>query len=483
MNKVNGLTFHAGDSIFFKAGGVWGEVLVADSGSSAGYVSYGAYGAGNKPRLLAFQAIGKSYVKVNGLEFRNGGNYQAVRVADGSHHIAVNNCSIFADTTNTANAAMYIRDSHHIEVTNSELSNWNLNHQGDALILQKNTQYCLIENNKIGSATHYALTLQGSDSIVPAAEAKYNILRNNVINNSEGALLELQSNSNYNLVEGNVITGGKSVSYNVNLPRSFKNVSKGNIIRFNIVKDNPAATSSGLGTEVYAYRTDPPNIATQNHVYNNVITNITKDPLVIATNGDSGASVHDNFFKNNIIYNNGSSHQLSLMKHSTIYDNFFSNNLFFKAGVNSVLRVGGDLFSVLDLQKIDGAHFNGNLQEDPKLDGKFAPLAGSPCIDAGDFLTRDTSQGGAGNTLRVADSGYFFDGFGIVPGDTIRVGDATATIVSIDRSTHVLTLAESITWKGGAPVSLIYSGAKPDIGILEYRTARPPSPLNLQLEK
>jgi hypothetical protein len=50
--EVNAQTFSAGDNIYFNRGDTWREQLLPDSGSTAGYITYSAYGNGNKPLLL-----------------------------------------------------------------------------------------------------------------------------------------------------------------------------------------------------------------------------------------------------------------------------------------------------------------------------------------------------------------------------------------------------------------------------------------------
>ena len=51
ITKVNAQTFNAGDFVYFKRGSVWREEvsLVPDSGSAGNYITYSAYGTGNKP--------------------------------------------------------------------------------------------------------------------------------------------------------------------------------------------------------------------------------------------------------------------------------------------------------------------------------------------------------------------------------------------------------------------------------------------------
>lgn len=51
---VNGETFSPGDSILFRRGDTWREVLrVPSSGNIGAYITFGAYGTGNKPRFFS----------------------------------------------------------------------------------------------------------------------------------------------------------------------------------------------------------------------------------------------------------------------------------------------------------------------------------------------------------------------------------------------------------------------------------------------
>jgi hypothetical protein len=52
IEKVNSSTFAPGDSVLFKRGESFRGSLVPSSGSPSGYITYGAYGTGNKPKLL-----------------------------------------------------------------------------------------------------------------------------------------------------------------------------------------------------------------------------------------------------------------------------------------------------------------------------------------------------------------------------------------------------------------------------------------------
>jgi hypothetical protein len=52
MNKVNGSPLNPGDKVLFKRGEFWREQLKPRNGDMTGYITYGAYGMGNKPLFL-----------------------------------------------------------------------------------------------------------------------------------------------------------------------------------------------------------------------------------------------------------------------------------------------------------------------------------------------------------------------------------------------------------------------------------------------
>jgi hypothetical protein len=52
LAKVNSFTFNPSDKILFKRGEVWREQFIPQSGDTTGYITYGAYGEGEKPLFL-----------------------------------------------------------------------------------------------------------------------------------------------------------------------------------------------------------------------------------------------------------------------------------------------------------------------------------------------------------------------------------------------------------------------------------------------
>jgi hypothetical protein len=100
------------------------------------------------------------------------------------------------------------------------------------------------------------------------------------------------------------------------------------------------------------------------------------------------------------------------------------------------------------------------------LDFRLQPQ--SPCIDAGEFLTRTTAAG-RGIRIPVAEAGFFTDGYGIVEGDQIRVEGVPRLlrVVGVDHEANVLRVDWPVRWAEGQGVSQPYRGARPDIGAFE----------------
>jgi len=110
----------------------------------------------------------------------------------------------------------------------------------------------------------------------------------------------------------------------------------------------------------------------------------------------------------------------------------------------------------------------------------FTLASGSPCIDAGRFLTTVTTTG-SGTTVPVADPWFFRAGearFGIL-GDLVQLeGDTTqARITSINYPGKTLTVDTSLSWTSGDGITYAYSGAGPDIGAFEFLGDEPPVPI------
>lgn len=476
--KVNGFTFKPGDNVYFKSGGVWDAALTpAVSGSNAVFITYAAYGSGSKPVIRNCSIKGKSYIKIQGIKFSCSTSAYPMYL-ESSSNIWITNCEIYAEAACTAYAALRIyNNSHHNKLIDCIVERRNLSSQGDAISMKFNASYNLLERNRIGSGTHYGLYSQGADDLHPTYVNSFNVVRNNIFNNMQGAQIGFTTQSNNNLIEGNTISGGKSTPFCVNSPAHLLLVSANNIVRKNIFRDNPEPTGNGIQMVAYQYNNYPPNLVVNNHVYNNTITNLLGKPIFIGNDEPLVSKMDNNHFKNNIIYNNAG-YQV-IVNPDIVTNNYFSNNIFFKLNTPGVLKVANTSYSVDGIQKIDARQWVNNIQLEPALQSNYVPIINSPVIDAGDFLTKVTSISGVGKVLTVSDAGYFTDGFGIIPGDSIRIGNTTTTIVSVSYAQNTITVVDSIAWKTGDLVSLPYSGTKPDIGTHELESINPPTNLRI----
>lgn len=485
ISDISGL--RDGDIVLFKRGGVWHEQLSPLSGSIGHPITYGAYGSGEKPVIRNFYANGKSYIRIEDIEFKSNGSDYPVYVTNKSHHIKFFNVDMHAESGCSSWAAARLYDeSHHIEMHNCDIY-----HKGsgsnDGLNLKNGVKYCLIRNSRIGTAGHSALAIIGRTDRAYSYESNYNIISNNTIHNPRDRALEIMQNANWNVIEGNTIQGCDAGSCSTsNNTRSFKLITANNIIRQNIFRANESelASTAGLSMRPYQAGDTPVDKTTNNHIYNNIITDITSNPVVLDDiEPQAACEIKRNQFKNNICYANDDRAQIVIDNDSSIADNYFNNNIFYKSGVTNVLDVGGAHYDVAEIESSDPLHWSGNLQQDPKLGTDYYPDEGSPVIDKGDFLTKITSESGSGKEFTVDDAMYFIDGFGITQGDRVQIGTTVTMIEAIDYTTHTITVTESISWQKGAPISLPYNGNRPDIGVFEANNAgtQLPPPTNLRI--
>ena len=69
--------------------------------------------------------------------------------------------------------------------------------------------------------------------------------------------------------------------------------------------------------------------------------------------------------------------------------------------------------------------------------------------------------------IAISDARYFTDGWGLQPGDMVRIGDDVVTVVDVDYGANTLTVDRSISWSAGEAVNYDYVGSGPDVGAYE----------------
>jgi len=449
IRKAN-FVLTAGDTVYIR-GGIYREnnnnscIMPVHSGAPGQYITYTNY---NQEEVIITDVflgininVGIHYIKIDGLTI-DGGNEIApnmdywVRIF-GSHNI-IQNCTMrYAACNDFFQGIRVEAESHHNKILNNILHHVGEpqppapDDTGNAIELMGS--YNLVEGNDISYSGHDLIYIPG----------KYNIIRNNFLHNHWGRCLSyagvFQTNK-HNVVEKNRICFATHYHDNVWPNDGMESNQAYGIIRHNLFYDN-----YGAGLLLYSQWVAQPSYTKVYHnvFYNNGIHPPPKvegigHPIRIVDLDPSGDFLGV-AIKNNIFYANAYK-GISWSTGTNPDDHFITNNF----------ESGNPLF-----------------QDLPKRDFHLRP--NSPCIDKGAFLTR-TRSAGAGTQIPVEDAGYFINGFGIVEPDRIQLqGDKkVAKVISVDYSSHVITVDRSLTWGAGQGLTLAYNGPAPDPGAYEF---------------
>jgi len=364
--------------------------------------------------------------------------------------------------------------------------------RGDGIQLRFLADHNLIEDNEIRFCDHGCIVLRGHG---PGSDRNpsHNVVRRNRLSSRWHTTMNLDVNAEHNLIEWNAISGADASGPGLQLSACH------NIVRRNIIAGNYSMSYESHGAlAVWAgweSRQEEICPAIGNRIYHNVIA-LNRHAGLSAIYWDCPeCELRDNHYVNNIIYDNSryrDNHsfyrkrdevgnvQLQLTNTQHMQDERYDHNLIYSAApfppgaADPVVLWDGRLMTLAEAESHPSGFLRDNISTDPKfadpLWDDFSLRADSPCIDAGRHLTTTTASG-SGNCIRVADSSYFCDGFGIVDGDEIMVaGAGTARLTDIPDS-HTLLLDHELTWPAGAGVSLVYKGEAPDMGVFEFEAS------------
>ena len=229
-------------------------------------------------------------------------------------------------------------------------------------------------------------------------------------------------------------------------------------------------------------------------IRNNVIFENNRAPtgsnvmgVVINSNSANITFVHNTLWRNGMSDSRGS---LAYCIKPPVVNTVIKNNIFSESSgaydgwincavisdFNNIYNTGSLAVNWLgsDLSWSDYIHTGGqdshSITTDPLFDnpigGNFSLSKRSPDIDSGSPLTQ-TAAAGSGTMIPVGDAGYFTDGYGLVTGDTVRVGEATAIVTGVDYTANTITIDRQIRWGMGDGVSYGFTGTKPDRGAIE----------------
>jgi parallel beta-helix repeat protein len=369
-------------------------------------------------------------------------------------------------------------------------------------------QSFLIENNLIaGSQIEDGIQFEPDYSKYDPGTKRGVIIRNNTLcQNAENAI-DLKGCA-FVVIEGNIIWGNRGDNDGSgNISGGIGGVFKGDItftqahdilVRKNVIYDN----FGGVYITNYGWTVVHNTILGNNKTYWG--SDVSEQEILNAANEDARrspklcgvilAEVTVSSLKNCAIKNNiiGLHHQgeVNVIMTRDLNGTDINGNLYYNEdAVNMV-----DLTENWNFKKVGLTEFKNKLSTLAGLLGKEAKSivtvnpglkmgnlipsgagpfnvaleSNSPAIDKGDFLTR-ASSAGTGKTIRVKNTRYFTDGYGITDGDIIKIAsnDQIAKIITVTDSV-TLVLDRDVSWVNEDGVSLFYYGSAPDMGSNEY---------------
>jgi hypothetical protein len=265
----------------------------------------------------------------------------------------------------------------------------------------------------------------------------------------------------------------------VTKPMSLKLEGTGQIFRKNFVYNNKQHAIGG-GVRVGA---DPALGMTEAKVYNNVFYNNGQLFKFSDRGRDAPIGTDLNIFKNNIDYASNLTPLVDVgivatsrvAGNNPLNEHVYSHNSFKRLNGGITIKYTGIGTNTLNWWANNyPANFSGNLEvapdfvaSNPSKPADFRLKSSSPLINAGASLT-NTRSSGSGTSVPVDDAGYFSDGFGVIEGDEVVIGNnSPVRITDVNYNTNTITVARSISWNNNDSINLPYSGSAPDIGAFE----------------
>lgn len=471
------MTLSAGDTVYVKAGTYNEWITINVEGNvQSGYITFRNYG---NDRVIIdgtgfdlslrwsglIEAFHKSYIRIQGFHIFNAQDGLSILIAGGD-----------SESENTS----------HVEILSNEITG----HNGSSGIgCSDNLSHVLIENNEV----HHCDT-GGQEAIRISREVRYFKLLNNLVHNNSNIGIDCvgwKAQPAYGLIKNNIcyrnglLASGAHAIY----------VDGGTYITIedNICFDNQGGIA--IGAE------EPGEITHHIIVRRNIIYNCWEKGILLGASQDCGraencAIIHNTVYnnnewdwsaqikikfiqgtnevKNNLFHDTNGSTYGYIVTHTLMGDSEnvdFDYNCYYPSNGRFNYNGTGD-YSFSEWQTITGMDSH-SLAENPNFinapNHDFQLQANSPCIDAGDFLTR-TIGSGSGTVIPIEDARYFCDGYdGLFTGDFVRVGlNRTVKIVNVDYPNNKIIVTPNISWNDDEGVSLSFTGSKPDIGACEF---------------
>ncbi|MFP4401233.1 MAG: DUF4215 domain-containing protein [Candidatus Woesearchaeota archaeon] len=449
INEANYAAKIPGDIVYVREGTYEERISIRNSGSLDNYINFVGYPGDSKPVMRGFE-IAENYVRIIGFEITH-------------------------DTLDYNRGIIVAYEAHHVEILDNYIHNtrghgvyWNHNYANTNITVRDNYFYFLACPNVSGSCVGNGAAVAigaGSNILVEYNHveragdfvnilATYSIIRNNYMHDfnndywSEGPGDSLHADmfqpvgnterpADHQIYESNFMGDNVESNSHILQMRDSYDVAPYKIFRGNVGYNHGSYAMQCAGVDnVYVYG---------NTIHD--INNLNPDSGAWGYN-DEGTNPAENAYNfNNVISDGGASPILIWDGHSSHVT--ASNNLCYQTGSHS---------SCVETSDPDFADSDNH---------EFYLRSDSPAIDAGKAITIVTSSSGSGNSFTVQDADFFSDGYDLVEGDLISIGESNMVrIVSI--TGNIITVDSSISWNLGVGVFWRNQDMNPDIGAYEY---------------
>jgi len=491
----------AGETIVLRGGLYPNDYLIVPSGVATEQqpITVTAY-PGEVPMLTGGAPFGTviaiySPTLVDGLTFLRPDVSDVVDIW--SSYVTVQNCTF----RETGGQFVRINGTSNVTVQNNVFdSNGYIDTDGenDAIVML-GASNILIQNNYGTRNGHYF-----ADAIYNPAwgPSKNIILRDNTIEQHWGGGIGETGQGSLNmLIENNRISHvGEGVPY---IKTNLLLNASDNIVRNNILS-NEAGWYEDNGLLLTGQYNEINSNAENNRIYNNVFYNIGYVPIFLSQRQTSDTVfnyVMKNKIVNNILYQDETQGALFNSTPTTdyifletfhspnnpwpffpYYNYVFSNIIGDDPGNNDVIQYSTpstyDEWTLNAAQANYSSYISGNIQANPEFvnaDGSdFQLMSSSPAIGAGTHLAHTTAAG-TSSSVPVDDPYFFANGFGLIPGDVVKIGhNGPVAVTAVNYQSGVLTVGSEVTFNHGDAVDLAnFDGSAPDMGAFEYSSSAP----------
>ena len=496
----------AGDTLIIEPGdyGVVNGVKFANSGTREAPIVVKAEKPGEvifREGTCAFDLTGSHHIVIDGIRFLGYTRGSAIAIGAPASYIKIRRCIFEGNGANGITVWGHGGDLslvHHLEFyENQFIDTEELPGDQDYGISLNYGMYAYVHHNYVFGRHHQAISFK--------RKFWYGIVEKNVFEGFLYTALYLGQNldtdrednrSRYIIAQWNVFRPAKG--YRAKTPIWCANVEHA-VIRHNYMEgleNVDGGRGAGIHLSDFEKGYKPANPA---HIliYGNVMRRIggtTNNPAIRVLARCTDVRVFHNTFANckrgigaespeRVIFVNNIFYRFERMVYEPKVQNFvFDHNCIYPdwKGKGEGDFSGDPLF-VGPFEPLVLKGVNPHFEPDPRSDACML-REGSPCIDAGRFLTR-TVGAGQGTKVKVEDAGWFtagFDkpipdaewfsgGFNRPQGSVIRIGNSgPLRVVAVDYENNILTFDKPARWGDGDGVSLYYEGERPDVGAYEY---------------